>query len=160
MAQWTNLTADYEVSKDEMTAMDVYRGQFGFDELKNGKTFGWFRDGVKEYKPDVEKIAYLEKNMGQYNLVIFLGTWCDDSHNLVPKLYKVLTAADYKGEYKMYGVDRDKTTKHDMQKVYGITLVPTIIVQKENMEIGRITETVKTSIESDLTDIIKKDHGQ
>ena len=54
----------------------------------------------------------------------------------------------------MYGVDRAKTTRNGDEKKYGITLVPTIILFKDGKEVGRITETVKKSIEEDLATII------
>ena len=54
----------------------------------------------------------------------------------------------------MYGTDRAKTTKNGEEKKYNITLVPTIIVMKNGKEVGRITETVKKTIEDDLAAII------
>jgi len=57
----------------------------------------------------------------------------------------------------MFGVDRDKQAKYVEHKIYKIKDVPTVIVFKDHLEIGRITETVKKSVEADLANIIRPD---
>jgi hypothetical protein len=57
----------------------------------------------------------------------------------------------------MYGVDRAKTAKNGEEKMYAIKFVPTIILMKDNKEAGRIVESVQTSMEADMVDIIKGD---
>ena len=89
-------------------------------------------------------------------MVVFLGTWCDDSHELIPKLEKVLQLIQYpQSSLTMFGVDRAKTTTTHDEKQYKITLVPTIIVFDKDREIGRITESVQKSIEADLEAMLK-----
>ena len=86
-----------------------------------------------------------------------MGTWCDDSHYLIPKLEKVLQEIDFpKSQIILYGVDRKKNVKTGENKKYVITNVPTIIVLKDGVEKGRITESTKISIEVDLTGIVSK----
>jgi thiol-disulfide isomerase/thioredoxin len=153
----TKTSSDFDVMKDEKNGMIVYKGQITFENIKKEKSFNWFPTGVKQYKPDAAQTAYLQQHLGDYDMVIFMGTWCSDSHDVIPKLYKVLEQAYYKGKYLMYGTDLAKTTKTDAYKVYGITLVPTIILMKNGKEAGRITESVKTSVEGDLAEIIRKD---
>lgn len=148
----------FEVSKDKENGDVVYRGSITFDNLKEQLSFHWMEDGVKEYKPDTVSIKFLQKNLPGYQLTIFLGTWCSDSKEMIPKLYKVLTEVHYPlSQCLMYGVDRDKTAPGDVQKLYNLTNVPTIIVYKKNHEVGRIVETVKKSIEKDLQAIIERD---
>lgn len=152
------LHTGYDVLKDSENEQVVYKGQISFADIQAGKTFDWFRDGEKEYKPDAAAVNYLRQNLGDYELVVFLGTWCDDSHNIIPKLYKTLLEAGYNGYYTMYGTDRAKTTKGNAHEQYNIKLVPTIIVlNRYKVEVGRITETVKNSVEQDLADILKSD---
>ena len=89
--------------------------------------------------------------------MVLIGTWCEDSQNLIPKLYTTLLKADYDvGSVKIIGVDRMKEAKERMEKPYSIEKVPTIIVYKNEKEVGRIIEVVKQSIETDLADIISK----
>jgi hypothetical protein len=55
----------------------------------------------------------------------------------------------------MYGVDRNKKSNNKEEEAYKIINVPTIIVMKDGVELGRIVETTKTSIESDLLKIVE-----
>jgi thiol-disulfide isomerase/thioredoxin len=148
----------YTVSKDPEEGGVVYNGPCSFGDLDAEQTFDWFKAGAAGYKPDAAAVAYLKKALPPYQLIVFMGTWCDDSHNLVPKLYKVLQQASYPmGQYTMFGVDRKKTTKNSEHLKYKITLVPTIIVLKDHKEIGRITEVIDKSVEEDLAKIVKGD---
>lgn len=148
----------FEVSKDKENGDVVYRGMITFDNLKEQLSYHWMEDGVKEYKPDTTAIKFLQKNLPAYKLTIFLGTWCSDSKEMIPKLYKVLKESQYPlNQSLLYGVDREKTAPGDIQKLYNLVSVPTIIVYKKNHEVGRIVETVKKSVEKDLQAIIEKD---
>lgn len=147
----------YDVSTDKENGMQVFKGEITFDDLKKEPSFTWLTTGTANYKPDTASLSFLKKYLGQFDMVIVMGTWCDDSHNLVPKLYKVMQLAEYPmGKYKIYGVDRAKETKGVEHKLYQIVNVPTIILFKDKIEVGRIVETVKKSIEADLVKIIRK----
>jgi len=129
----------------------VYTGQFSFNQLQEEGEFGWFTKGAEDYKPDVQAMAALQEELSNYTLVVFMGTWCEDSHNLVPKLYKVLQAAEYPmQQVTLFGLDREKKGKGTAHEEYKVSFVPTIIVLSQGKEIGRITETVRKSVEADL----------
>ena len=149
--------SDFDVSKDKEGAT-VYKGQFTFDDLRKEPSFGWFQRGAEAYKADTNAIKYLKKELPNYTIVVLMGTWCDDSQNLIPKLYKTLELTAYPmDKYAMFGVDRAKEAKYIEHKLYKVERVPTIILYKKNMEIGRIVESVKRSIEVDLVQLIQKD---
>jgi hypothetical protein len=59
-------------------------------------------------------------------------------------------------QYVMYGVDRKKQTGGIESQLYNVQRVPTIIVFKGRFEAGRIVESVKKNIETDLMMIISK----
>lgn len=150
--------SDFDRSTDKENGSVVFKGQVTFDDLLKESSFSWLQKGAGEYTPDKEAMTYLQKELPDYEMVVFLGTWCDDSKVLVPKLHKTLQAAGYPmRKYSMYGVDRAKTTKYVENKLYKIEFVPTIILFKKNNEVGRVVENVKKSIEQDLVDIIKAD---
>jgi hypothetical protein len=151
----------YKVSKDTITGGLIFDGRITFNDLNNEKSFDWLKSGEEDYTPDPAQIAYLKHRLPDYNMVVFMGTWCDDSHYLIPKLEKVLQLASYPmQQYTMYGVDRDKKTQTLAHETYNITLVPTIILLSGDQEVGRITESVNTSIEADLLNLIRKSHTQ
>lgn len=134
----------------------VFTGQFTFTDLQQEESFKWMTEGTDAYQPNAEDISYLKNELNKYQLVVFMGTWCEDSHNLIPKLYKVLDAADFPArQLTLYGLDREKKGKGNVHEEYKVLYVPTIIVLSEGKEIGRITETVRKSVEADLSAIIK-----
>jgi hypothetical protein len=59
---------------------------------------------------------------------------------------------------EMYGVNRDKEALNAESKLYNITRVPTIIVMHQYREVGRITESVASTIEEDILSIIAPDY--
>jgi thiol-disulfide isomerase/thioredoxin len=148
---------DFDISTDTEDNSTVYKGKINFGDLEKETGFDWL--GHKEnYKPDAAQISYLQQHLPQYHLIVFMGTWCSDSKSLLPMLHAVLTQAKYPVQrLTMYGVDRAKTAKNGEEKTYAIKFVPTIILMKDNKEAGRIVESVQTSMEADMVDIIKGD---
>ena len=148
----------YNVSKDEKNGELVYKGLISFDDLNKESTFIWLKSGYDGYKPEEKTVNYLRDHLKDYTIVVFLGTWCEDSQYLIPKFEKILRIIDYpQSRLSMYGVDRAKASKNGEHKTYNITLVPTIILFKGGKETGRITETAQKSIEADLAAIIEAD---
>jgi len=152
----TNAQPRYEQYHDRDTKDLVFKGQLAFEDLEKEPEFKWYNKGVAEYEPDEAVIAYLKKHLGGYDMVTVLGTWCSDSHDMIPKLYKVLKLANYRMRRNIiYGLDIEKKGPYKEEEQYGITSVPTIILYKNGEEAGRIVETVSASVEADLKDIIE-----
>lgn len=153
--------SNFNTYKDAQNGSVVFDGQFTFEDLMAEKTFGWMKKGMDMYKPDTISMKYLKQNINQYRLVILMGTWCDDSQIMIPRLYKVLSNAGFNMEnYSMFGVNRAKQTMNLENKFYNLVNVPTIILYRNNFEKGRIIETVKLSVEADLARLIKADLEQ
>lgn len=145
----------YTVSKDPENGAQVFKGIISFEDLAGEESFGWFGKGEAAYKPDAAALKYLAEKLPQFRIVAVMGTWCEDSQHLVPKLARTLKEALFPMEnLSLYGVDRSKQLPE--ADPFKIQLVPTIIVLKGEQEIGRITETVKESIEKDLARIIRE----
>jgi hypothetical protein len=90
-----------------------------------------------------------------------MGTWCSDTKDLLPKLHKSLVQTGYPMEQlKMYGVDRAKEAKYVEHKLYNAERVPTIVLVRNNMEVGRIVESPTGTIEQNLAAIIRKNRGE
>lgn len=154
-------TADYETSKDAKNSSVVFKGIFSYNDLAAEPTFTWLPTGMDEYHPRKKSVEYLAENIKDYQLLVFLGTWCSDSKDLVPKLYKVLDRANISYENIMLvGMDRAKTTTTttamELVNKYKISLLPTIILIDQNgKEAGRIIEGANRSVEQDLAGIIR-----
>lgn len=148
--------SDYDVSKDKENGAVVFKGKCTFEDLNNETTFSWLKKGDAAYKPNKNDIAYLKKHLSKYRVIVFMGTWCDDSYKMLPQIEKVLQESSFPmDQFAMYGVDRNKEAKYIEHKLYRISNVPTVIVIRGHEEIGRITETVKKSVEDDLVNIIR-----
>jgi len=148
----------YRETKDTVDGGLIFNGIVSLENLAREPTFAWYKKGMEEYVPGEKAMNLLKFYLRQYRMVVFLGTWCDDSHDLIPKLAKVLQISHYpEASLTMYGVDRNKATTGYEHRRYEITNVPTIILFKGDLEAGRITESVKTTIEGDISAIIEKD---
>jgi thiol-disulfide isomerase/thioredoxin len=144
----------YSISKDDQTGSLIFKGPITLSDLQNEPSFKWMNNS---YKPDANAVASLKQALPSYSIVAVVGTWCDDSQNLLPKLAKVLQDANFPpANFTLWGVDRTKETGKEESKVYEVKKVPTIIVLKDNKEVGRIVESVSRSIEADLLQIIQK----
>lgn len=160
MTNISSFAQSYDILKDEKTGGQLYKGQITFDDLASERAFDWYQSG-SAYKPNEEAIAYLSQHLSDYDVTTVMGTWCDDSHMWVPKLNRVLTAANYPMmRHAMYALDRDKKGKNGEEQQYKVTMVPTIILSRDGKEVGRIVEAPKKSIEADLVGLIKADRRQ
>lgn len=144
----------YETSKDAENGSLVFKGEIGFNDLGNETSFEWFKN-YSSYKPDTAAIAFLKQNLKDHELVVVMGTWCEDSHNLIPKLYQVLKLSNYPmDKLQLVGVDRSKDALNGEKGKYNIERVPTIILLNNETELGRITESVQESVEQDIIKLI------
>lgn len=89
-------------------------------------------------------------------LVIFGGTWCDDTKQLLPKFFSTADAAGVaESRITLIGVDRSKKTLYNLAEAFGVTNVPTFIVMKDGKEIGRVVEYGKTGTpEKEVAELI------
>ncbi len=143
---------------DDKTGLPVFRGTIRFEDLLHEPKFTWFNENLEDYTPEYHDMRYLADNLPRYSMVVFMGTWCDDSHYLIPKLYSLLNKVHFPiSRLTMYGVDRDKNASGNEKSTYKIEKVPTIILYRDEKEAGRITESVTKSIESDLAELIRQD---
>jgi hypothetical protein len=144
----------YDVSRDEQSGQTMFVGRCTFDDLADEASFDWFTMSSDKYNPEPTITEELKKTLPSCQITIFMGTWCEDTHNLLPKLYKTMLLTHCFTNYKMYGVDRSKKSKDNEQEAFKVENVPTIIVSKNGEELGRIVETSNGSIEAHLFKIV------
>lgn len=126
--------------------------------LQNNSAFAtWYTKSNTSYTPTAATIAALEATKTTVHYVIFGGTWCEDTQNILPKFFKLQELAGVSDKaISFYGVDRSKTTLGGLQAAFGITNVPTIIVMKNGKEVGRVVEYGKSGKwDDELAAIIK-----
>ncbi|WP_324721769.1 TlpA family protein disulfide reductase [Salinimicrobium sp. HB62] len=135
--------------------VDILVGKLGLEDLQKAPFSAWFDPMYKSYKPNDEALQTIKENINDYEIVMFMGTWCADSQREVPKLYKVLELSNYDlNKMEVRAVREDKTLPDDRQKEYDITYVPTIIFYKDGEEAGRFVEYPQEDFEDDIAKIV------
>jgi hypothetical protein len=90
-------------------------------------------------------------------VTIVMGTWCSDSKEQVPRFMRLFDDLEHSFATPAFiCVDRDKKAGDVSLEGMDIIKVPTFIVYYQGMEIGRIVETPKTTMDQDFLDILKK----
>ncbi len=118
----------------------------------------WFLKGYEEYQPIpdvIEKLGSVKND--DLSIVTVLGIWCPDSRREVPRFMKIIDLMKFPGEKMTFiGVDNEKVSPLGDYDKLGIERVPTFIVYKNKIELGRIIENPIASLEQDLLDIITR----
>jgi len=141
--------------KDPNTGQPMIVGSIVLDDLKQDPFEEWYTSGFQGYDVDFQLISAID-DPNAYTYEVFLGTWCVDSRREVPRIAKIFQTLGIAPENVQYVcVDRDKISPGNEHIGKDIRYVPTVIVTKDNEEIGRIVEAPIVTIESDLLDINK-----
>ncbi len=141
------------VSQEEQT--DILVGKINKEDLQQPQFEWWFDPMYNSFKPDEKALQTIKENINEYEIVMFMGTWCADSQREVPKLYKILELSDYDlDNMEVRAVREDKTLPDDRQKEYDVTYVPTIIFYKDGKEAGRFVEYPQEDFEEDIAKIV------
>lgn len=146
----------YETSKDPSNGQKTLKGIISRDVLQQEPEFSWLQKDISWYKPNAECLALLPQLQDSIHFMVFVGTWCEDSHNVLPQLFKLLDQAKFPaGRVSLLGVDRQKRTLGLLSEAMGVTNVPTIIVMKKGKEVGRVVEYGKYGIyDKELAEIL------
>ncbi len=117
--------------------------------------YAWFDAGYSVYQPQKEYVDRLTRMKDSIDIVVVYGTWCSDSQRELPRFFKIADMVGLPADrVKLIAVDRTKQLPAGVSQEYGITLVPTFIVKYRGVEIGRIIESAKTTLEQDLTELL------
>jgi thiol-disulfide isomerase/thioredoxin len=91
------------------------------------------------------------------DVTIFFGAWCSDSRREVPRFLRLADASGLpESRIKLYALDRTKKSGDGLTEKFGIERIPTFIFLKDGKEIGRITESPKTTLEADVLTILAR----
>lgn len=141
----------------EAGGQKVLIGRISEKILANDPAFGWFYTGVNKYKPDPRMIKYISAYRDSFNVVVFAGTWCPDTHRLLPQFYRVMLASSYPADrIRLYAVDRNLKALGDEATTFQLKKTPTFIILHNGKEVGRIEGSVHRNMESDIVAILDK----
>ncbi len=110
------------------------------------------------YTPDAATMIELKKLVKKEKIKIVFGTWCGDSKVNVPNFLKIMDALHFKEKnIEFIAVDGNKKAENGIIDGMDIKMVPTFIIyDQKGIELGRIIEGPKTTLEGDLLAIYKK----
>ena len=136
----------------------TYKGIISREVLTGDTSFTqWYVPNKKAYTPNEAAREGLVKNKDSVQLLVFMGTWCEDSQFIIPKLFALTEATGFSDDrVTLIGVDRQKKTLSHLSEALNVTNVPTIIVMKKGKEVGRVVEYGKSgTFDKDLGEILK-----
>jgi thiol-disulfide isomerase/thioredoxin len=138
---WLFAQNQYEISTDTKSGEKVFKGIISRDVLEKEPSFKWYAENQKAYAPQADAVTQLRKQADSLQLLVFMGTWCEDSHFVIPRLFSLLDKSGFpKDKITLIGVDRDKKTLSHLTEALNVTNVPTIMVMKKGKEMGRVIE--------------------
>ena len=116
-----------------------------------------WKDNYMNYRVDESFLETLKTKIGDnLKIDVYLGTWCSDSLNNVPKFIKIIdTVGEDNIPVNYYNVERkpSRDVKYYVEDLK-VERVPTFIFYRDGKEIGRIIENPKNSLAEDFLEII------
>lgn len=154
----TNSCCDCKKTKsDEKVLITPIVGQISWEIWKEKAE--WKDYNADSYFISQDKLDKIEKLIKKNNIhfILVAANWCSDSEREVPKLIKLIQKANISfNKIIIYGVDRDKKEPTGETVQYHIEKVPTLIIFKDNAEIGRIVEFPVISWDEDILTILEE----
>lgn len=131
----------YEVFSEQPNEK-TYKGIISREVLLSDTSFSkWYAENRDSYTPYGSAVEELKKYKDSLELLVFMGTWCEDSHFVIPRFFSLLDAAGFPdSSVTLIGVDRNKKTLSHLCESLNIENVPTIIAMKKGKELGRVVE--------------------
>ena len=142
---------------------DKLLGIIGKEDLMKPGFSEWFQPAYDDYQVNTELVETFKEELMEYEIEVFMGTWCEDSQREVPTLFKILEAAKFPMEQlKVVAIDDEienyklSPTKEEYGK--NIHHVPTIIFSNDETEVSRIIEYPVRTIEEDIPVILSGEY--
>lgn len=138
----SSIAQKFETSIDSLHGnTKMFKGIIQKSDLLNEPTFTWYAESQRVYsRPDTSAVNALKSHKNLY-FIIFGGTWCVDTHYVIPKFFKIQEAAFFPETHiAMFAVDHNKRTTGNIAEALGVDRVPTIIVMQDGKELGRTIE--------------------
>lgn len=138
----------------------ILKGVINRSIIESDTSFKWFKENMKWGQADAAAIEAFKKNKDKFTMIVFGGTWCHDTQNLLPVFYRLVDKSGYPDKnITLIGVDRKKQTLYNLQTKYNIKNVPTFIVMHDGKEVGRVVEYGKEgAIDKELGQMVASIH--
>lgn len=156
-AQSNTNTPLYHIVTDHNSHTPIVVGIVSRKFLETDTSFQWFKRNYALRPADSEAVKIVSKLKNQFQIIVFWGSWCEDSQNLLPVLFRM---ADESGisenNILLLATDREKHTFGNLNNIFQIQNVPTFIIMYKGKEIGRIVEYGKYGMpDKEIAEIVQ-----
>lgn len=133
-------------------------GEYPVEYLKQDTTYShWFNEGYADFQLKEKDYNWAE-NLKDDTVEIYMGTWCGDSQEWVPRFVKLWDELGLDREQlkftALYGSgDNYKQGPNGEEKGLNIHRVPTFIFKQDGKEYARIVESPSTDLLTDVAQI-------
>lgn len=135
----------------------VLNGYLNRSMIEQDTSFPWFAANMKFGTADAAAIRSFATKKDLFTMLVFGGTWCHDTQNLLPVFYRLLDKSGYpESRVTLVGVNEQKQDKMNLYRKWNIVNVPTFIVlDAQGRERGRVVEYgTLNSIDKELGTIV------
>ncbi|WP_323786830.1 hypothetical protein [Psychroserpens sp.] len=134
-------------------------GKINKDGLTSENYNDWFSKNFEDYEVDQATINSIASKLKDYQITLFMGTWCGDSKKEVPRFYKILEACNFpEDQLTVIALSKKSYMYKQSPNHYEVGLnihrVPTFIFYKDRIEVNRIVEHPVESLERDILKIV------
>lgn len=145
----------YTISYDHQN-QKVLKGLLTRADIQTDTSFAWFTKNMQYGSADPNAVKTFREKAGSFEVVVFCGTWCEDSQNLLPQFYRLIDKSGFPdSSITLIGTDRNKETLHNLHKVFNVKNVPAFIIMKNGKELGRMIEYGKYgTADKELAEIV------
>ena len=134
----------------DLEGNEILLGEVNIDQLKE-----YTKHWNSNYSANSDILAKIKPLIKKRDIVLIMGTWCEDSEREIPAFINILESINYDiTKMRIIAVDEDKITPNSIEKDYELINIPTIIFYDNKNEINRIVEFPIKSIEEDMLDIL------
>ncbi len=142
---------------DQKLQKGVMIGYCDKQGLKKGAYGSYFNSQYELYEPVNGLVKKISEKIQNVEVKIVFGSWCHDSKVQLPRFIKILDQAGYdERDLTIIGVDSKKSALVMNIEDLKIERVPTFILSQNGVELGRIIESPKKTLEKDLWKIVRK----
>ena len=134
----------------------ILKGVITREDISADSSFTWYKQNLAGYTPNASAVNAFKEKGTDLQVIAFGGTWCSDTQIILPKFFSIIDASAFPvSNVTLIGVDRNKKTIGHLAEALHVLNVPTFIILKNGVEVGRVVEYGKTGQwDKELGDII------
>jgi thiol-disulfide isomerase/thioredoxin len=144
----------FNISQAQTTDTTLLIGTITKENLNH---YSWYGTEYSKYVPDHTALEKIRPYVADLKIMVVMGTWCSDSHELIPAFFKLASQIGLPDSHiEMIAVDRKKKCPVPDVSSLHIEYVPTFFVFYKGKNVGKIVETPTKTLEADILDLLVK----